>query len=340
MGLSVKFKNVLDVGTSIVLRKLGFGTFDNLRRLISVEEYGGEVPDMDLLLIPSKYYDDIPQGYPVTDIFGKTEPFAGRKTCCKNDVRADGLLPIGVLRPAEHAEECEDTAVEASRMRSRRPSLMTAARGFAPHAMSAKQEKRAEYEMRRHQRAADPDYQRMKEFDRDLDNALDGVIKSAIAECKEAIKDCCRGNIEIDKEDYNDIIAKAFGRHYRKLKAGTEAYTFVTKSDVMLDGKLIKAGTECFDARLLHIAVEAKQTIIPDLPNDAKSIGAPWYGRQSEPIVATSADNMYMFVKHSNGYSKHKISKALATKYKFKPGASYQPAECARWHKLFKGFDK
>lgn len=104
MAIKIKMKNILDVGTSIVLRKLGFGKFDNLRRLISIEEYGGEVPDMDLWLIPADKYDEIPKGYPVTDIFGKTEPFAGRKTCCKNDRGPGGLLPIGVLRPAEPEE--------------------------------------------------------------------------------------------------------------------------------------------------------------------------------------------------------------------------------------------
>lgn len=104
MAIKIKMKNILDVGTSIVLRKLGFGKFDNLRRLISIEEYGGEVPDMDLWLIPADKYDEIPKGYPVTDIFGKTEPFAGRKTCCKNDIGPCGLLPIGVLRPAEPEE--------------------------------------------------------------------------------------------------------------------------------------------------------------------------------------------------------------------------------------------
>jgi len=116
MGLKIKMKNILDVGTSIVLRKLGFGKFDNLRRLISIEEYGGEVPDMDLWLIPADKYDEIPKGYPVTDIFGKTAPFEGSKTCCKNDVGPGGMLPIGVLRPAEAGEEncsCEFITAKA-----------------------------------------------------------------------------------------------------------------------------------------------------------------------------------------------------------------------------------
>lgn len=108
MGLSIKFKNILDVGTTLLLRKLGFQKFDDFRRLISVEgDPNDSIANMDLWLIPASKYDEIPKGYMVTDIFGNTEAFEGRKTCCKSDVGPDGLLPIGVLRPAEDSKATE-----------------------------------------------------------------------------------------------------------------------------------------------------------------------------------------------------------------------------------------
>lgn len=101
------FKNTLDVALSEVLRKMGFQKFDNFRRILlsngALEEDIADVPDQDLWLIPANQYDNIPTGYPVVDIFGNQTAFEGRKTCTKSDVR-NGVLPIGILRPAEPEE--------------------------------------------------------------------------------------------------------------------------------------------------------------------------------------------------------------------------------------------
>jgi hypothetical protein len=92
---------------------MGFQKFDNFRRILlsngALEEDIADVPDQDLWLIPANQYDNIPKGYPVVDIFGNQTTFEGRKTCCKNDVMC-GVLPIGILRPAEPEEpaaECK-----------------------------------------------------------------------------------------------------------------------------------------------------------------------------------------------------------------------------------------
>lgn len=96
------FKNILDVGVSEVLRKLGFQKLDNLRRILAdageSQEVIDQAPDMDLYLIPAEKYDEIPAGYPLIDIFGQEMKF--KKGESDNDEHC-GCLPYGVLRPAE-----------------------------------------------------------------------------------------------------------------------------------------------------------------------------------------------------------------------------------------------
>lgn len=52
--------------------------------------------DMDIWLIPGEWYDYIPDGYLLTDICGRQEPFKRGKT--DNDIRF-GCLAYGILRP-------------------------------------------------------------------------------------------------------------------------------------------------------------------------------------------------------------------------------------------------
>lgn len=110
MKAKITFKNILDVAASIVLRRLGFGVFDNLRRLVSIEDGKDieSIPDMDVWLIPAELFDAIPDGYPLVDINGAEVAFDRKK--CDNDQRF-GLLAYGILRPAENndvapATEC------------------------------------------------------------------------------------------------------------------------------------------------------------------------------------------------------------------------------------------
>ena len=63
----------------------------------------------ELWLLPAEWYDAIPNGFPVTDIFGCIEQFERGKT---DDDRRFGLLAFGVMLPLPAAPHGADTPGE------------------------------------------------------------------------------------------------------------------------------------------------------------------------------------------------------------------------------------
>ena len=79
--LKSEFKTKVQKANINQLMKLGFKKFNE--------------KSPTLMLIPKKLFDSIPQGYPVTDIFGKSEKFDKNKS--DNDERF-GCLSFGILK--------------------------------------------------------------------------------------------------------------------------------------------------------------------------------------------------------------------------------------------------
>ena len=61
-------------------------------------------PDEDIWLIPGEWYDLIPEGFELTDIFGEAEIFKHGES--DDDIRG-GVLPFGFRRPVEEKERDE-----------------------------------------------------------------------------------------------------------------------------------------------------------------------------------------------------------------------------------------
>ena len=66
-------------------------------------------PDEDVLLFPCEWYDVIPTGYMVTDIFGEAEPFIPGKT---DDDKRFGCLSFGIRKPIPHSPDIRKGAKE------------------------------------------------------------------------------------------------------------------------------------------------------------------------------------------------------------------------------------
>lgn len=100
-----EFLEVVDSAPKDILLKMGFALWDtmfNIReetkgalkrersRPILFKEY-----DEEILLIPGEWYNIIPDGFVVTDIFGINEKFVKGRS--DNDIRF-GALPYGIRR--------------------------------------------------------------------------------------------------------------------------------------------------------------------------------------------------------------------------------------------------